>query len=124
VTEAAPWTALAADPARAAVALRAGLGLLEASARVAFPFVPETASRVLQAFGVPDAEAPAWPGPGAAVVEGPPAGRRVGDPGPVFRRIGPEAIAGLRALRGSPGRRAWLTISGGQRDVGRRPRGL
>lgn len=96
-TDAAPWAALAADPARAAVALRAALGLLEVSARVAFAFVPETAGRVLRALGVPDAAAPAWPGAAAAIVAGPPAGRPLGDPGPLVRKIGAEEVAALRA---------------------------
>lgn len=79
------------------MALRAALGLLEVSARIAFPFVPDAAGRVLRALGAPDAPAPAWPASGAAALAGPPAGRRLGDPGPLVRKIGPEEVARLRA---------------------------
>jgi methionyl-tRNA synthetase len=97
VTDAAPWMALASDPARAAVALHAALGLLEVSARVAGAFVPETAGRVLRALGLPDAAAPGWPSSGADAIAGPPAGRHPGDPGPLIRKIGPKEVTHLRA---------------------------
>src|SRR5690606_17856358 len=59
LTEAAPWTALKTDPARAAVAVRYGLNLTALFARVSAPFIPFAARRIAGALGEP--ETPVWP---------------------------------------------------------------
>ena len=58
--EAAPWTAIKTDPVRAAVIVRTGLELVALFARIALPFIPDTAGRVLEALGVAQA-ARSWP---------------------------------------------------------------
>ena len=62
VQEAAPWTALRADPARAALVTRTALNLVQLSATVAWSIVPNLAARVLQLLGDPSADTtPRWP---------------------------------------------------------------
>jgi methionyl-tRNA synthetase len=51
LTVAAPWTAIKTDAARAAVAVRTGLNLCHLFARVAAPFVPDAAAKILAGFG-------------------------------------------------------------------------
>jgi methionyl-tRNA synthetase len=56
----APWTAIKTDEAKAAVGVRTGLNLVALYARLALPFVPDAATRVLDALGVPKS-ARNWP---------------------------------------------------------------
>ena len=60
VQEAAPWSALNCDHARAAVATRTALALVRLSAVVAWSIVPTLAQTVLAALG-DDTPVPAWP---------------------------------------------------------------
>lgn len=60
ITEAAPWTSFKTDPARAATATRMGLELCIFSAIIAAPFMPETAAKILKAFGL-DLPQISWP---------------------------------------------------------------
>jgi methionyl-tRNA synthetase len=92
----APWTRLKSDPAGAAIALRTALNLLGTSARVAWAFVPEAARRVLDALGEPDASLPSWPESGAAAIIRLPAGRRLSQPGILFRKIDGAEVERLR----------------------------
>ena len=63
VQEAAPWTALRADRAQAALATRMALNLVRLSATVAWSIVPSLAARVLRLLGDPLADTtPGWPG--------------------------------------------------------------
>ena len=63
VQEAAPWAALRADRAQAALATRIALNLVRLSATVAWSIVPSLATRVLQLLGDPLGETtPPWPG--------------------------------------------------------------
>jgi methionyl-tRNA synthetase len=58
--EAAPWTAIKSDPARAAVATRTGLNLVRLSAVLAWSIIPALAKTVLDTFG-DDGIVPRWP---------------------------------------------------------------
>jgi methionyl-tRNA synthetase len=58
--DAAPWTALKADPAAAAVTTRTALALVRLSAVVAWSIVPTLADRVLACLGAED-PLPSWP---------------------------------------------------------------
>jgi methionyl-tRNA synthetase len=60
VQEAAPWSAVKSDPARAAVTTRTALSLVRLSATVAWGIVPTLSARVLASIGVPDL-LPVWP---------------------------------------------------------------
>jgi methionyl-tRNA synthetase len=62
VQEAAPWTALRTDRARAALVTRTALNLVQLSATVAWSIVPSLAARVLRLLGDPSADTtPHWP---------------------------------------------------------------
>ncbi len=92
---AAPWKVIKEDRDRAATIVRTAVQLIRLFAVLSWPVIPESAERVLAALGEP-AGMPAWPGAGAAselaVLE---AGRRLGDPGILFRKIPPEEAAAL-----------------------------
>jgi methionyl-tRNA synthetase len=94
-TVSAPWTKLKSNPTGAAIALRTALNLLGTSARVAWAFVPEAASRVLAALGEPDVVLPAWPESGLEAIIRVPAGRRLAHPGILFSKIGEEDVERL-----------------------------
>ena len=60
--EAAPWTTLKTDRARAALATRTTLNLVRLGATVAWSIVPDLAARVLNILGDPPiSAAPPWP---------------------------------------------------------------
>ncbi len=62
VQEAAPWTALRTDRARAALVTRTALNLVQLSATVAWSIMPNLAARVLRLLGDPSADTtPRWP---------------------------------------------------------------
>ena len=92
----APWSRLKSDPAGAALALRTALNLLDTCARVAWAFVPETASRVLHALGCADKSLPAWPESGLEAIAHIPAGRKLLQPGILFPRIDAANVERLR----------------------------
>jgi methionyl-tRNA synthetase len=58
--DAAPWTALKSDPARAAVVTRTALQLIGAAAAVAWSIIPGLSHKILTALG-DDAAVPRWP---------------------------------------------------------------
>ena len=60
ITNAAPWTAIKTDAGRAAVGVRLGLELCVCCALVAAPFIPQSATTILAAFGL-DAAKLGWP---------------------------------------------------------------
>ncbi|MDO8802482.1 methionine--tRNA ligase [Phenylobacterium sp.] len=104
LTEAAPWTAIKTDPARAAVAVRTGLNLVALFAKVSEPFIPFAAEKI--AGGVGEAFPGAWPtGEGAAVLDILPAGRKVSAPEVLFKKIENDQVA------------AWLERFGGPEPV-------
>jgi methionyl-tRNA synthetase len=90
--EAAPWTAIRTDPARAAVVVRTALNLVALFARVSAPFVPFASETVALALGEPY-PAP-WPGADiAAELSRLPAGRKVTTPPVLFRKIEDAEVA-------------------------------
>lgn len=104
LTEAAPWTAIKTDPARAAVAVRTGLNLVALFAKVSEPFIPFAAEKI--AGGVGEVFPGAWPtGEGAAVLDILPAGRKVAAPEVLFKKIENDQVA------------AWLERFGGPEPV-------
>ncbi|MFZ3005989.1 MAG: methionine--tRNA ligase [Phenylobacterium sp.] len=104
LTEAAPWTAIKTDPARAAVAVRTGLNLVALFAKVSEPFIPFAAEKI--AGGVGEAFPGQWPtGEGAAVLDILPAGRKVAAPEVLFKKIENDQVA------------AWLERFGGPEPV-------
>jgi methionyl-tRNA synthetase len=59
----APWSHIAGQPDRAAVVVRTSANLVALAATAAWPFIPATAERVLEALGC--AARPSWPPPAA-----------------------------------------------------------
>jgi len=90
LTEAAPWTAIKTDPARAAVAVRTGLNLVALFAKVSEPFIPFTAETI--ALSVGEAFPGRWPEPKDALSILP-AGRPVKAPEVLFRKVEDAQVA-------------------------------
>jgi methionyl-tRNA synthetase len=90
--EAAPWTAIRTDPARAAVVVRTALNLAALFARVSAPIIPFAAEAIADALGEP--YPPSWPGPDlAAELARLPAGRKIATPPVLFRKIEDAEVA-------------------------------
>jgi methionyl-tRNA synthetase len=90
--EAAPWTAIKTDPARAAVIVRTGLNLAALFARVSAPFVPFAAEKIAEALGEPYPGA--WPtADGAAELAKLEPGRPIRAPEVLFKKIEDTQIA-------------------------------
>jgi len=90
--EAAPWTAIRADPARAAVVVRTALNLAGLFARVSAPVIPFAAEAISSALGEPFP--PAWPGADvAAELARIPAGRKITVPPVLFRKVEDAEVA-------------------------------
>ena len=93
--EAAPWTAIRTDPARAAVAVRTALNLAALFARVSAPVIPFAAEAILGALG--EDFPPAWPGGDvAAELARLPVGRKIEVPPVLFRKIEDAELAEWR----------------------------
>ena len=86
LTEAAPWTAIKSDPARAAQIVRTGINLVGLFARISAPFIPFAAEKIAEAVG--EAYPPSWPSADAAAdlarIE---AGRPVKAPEVLFKKL-------------------------------------
>jgi methionyl-tRNA synthetase len=90
--EAAPWTAIKTDPARAAVVVRTALNLAGLFARVSAPVIPFAAETVALALGEP--YPPTWPGDDIpAELARIPAGRQIATPPVLFRKIEDAEVA-------------------------------
>jgi methionyl-tRNA synthetase len=90
--EAAPWTAIKTDPARAAVIVRTAINLAGLFARVSAPIIPFSAETIANALGEP--YPPAWPGVDAAAeLSRIPPGRAISVPPVLFRKIEDAEIA-------------------------------
>jgi methionyl-tRNA synthetase len=101
LTEAAPWTAIKTDVARAAVVVRTGLNLVALFAKVSEPFIPFAAEKIALAVG--EGFPGAWPaGEGAAVLDILPAGRKVAAPEVLFRKVENEQVAEWLERFGGP----------------------
>jgi methionyl-tRNA synthetase len=93
VQEAAPWTAINSDPARAAVVTRTALNLIRLSAVLAWSIVPTLAGKVLSALGE-DAPIPLWPEQAELGLDLH-AGRPIGPIGPLVAKLGVADVARL-----------------------------
>jgi methionyl-tRNA synthetase len=101
LTEAAPWTALKTDPARAAVAVRTGLNLVALFAKVAEPFIPFASETI--ALSVGEAFPGRWPSlDGKGGLDILPPGRAVKAPEVLFRKIEDTQVAEWRERFGGP----------------------
>jgi methionyl-tRNA synthetase len=90
--DAAPWTAIKTDPARAAVVVRTALNLAALFARVSAPVIPFAAEAILLALG--EDFPPAWPGADAAAeLARLPEGRKIAVPPVLFRKIEDAELA-------------------------------
>ncbi len=99
LADAAPWTAIKTDPARAAVIVRTGLNLVALFARLSAPVIPTTAAVVARAVGEP-ADA-GWPtGNASAELSRLPPGRAIATPDVLFRKIDDAQIAEWTACFG------------------------
>lgn len=90
--EAAPWTAIKTDPARAAVIVRTALNLAALYGRVSAPVIPFAAEKICEVFG--EAYPPSWPGEDVrAELSRIEPGRKVAAPEVLFRKIEDTQIA-------------------------------
>src|SRR5262249_13883627 len=95
--DAAPWTALKTDPARAAVVTRTALNLIRIAAVTAWSIVPTLSQTVLTALGVDDA-IPAWPAtPERDLLSSDFTGRPIASIGPLVAKITDEQVAHLQS---------------------------
>ena len=95
--DAAPWTALKHDPARAAVVTRTALNLIRLAAVTAWSIVPTLSQQVLAALGDDDA-IPPWPASAERdILAADRAGRPIGIGGPLVAKITEERVAQLQA---------------------------
>ncbi|MBI1187023.1 MAG: methionine--tRNA ligase [Alphaproteobacteria bacterium] len=90
---AAPWTAIKTDAAAAAVGVRTGLNLCAVFAILAMPFIPDAASAVLDALGIPK-ENRAWPNADdGGLLDAIPRGCAFTPPDVLFKKVEDEQIA-------------------------------
>jgi methionyl-tRNA synthetase len=95
LAEAAPWSAINNDPARAATIVNTGINLVHVSALAAWPFIPSSADKVLHSLGETAGPVP-WPQDGKRALSAIPAGRRITVPPLLFPKI---AVADLLAAQ-------------------------
>lgn len=91
----APWSARAADPERSAVVIRTSVNLLATAADIAWPFIPESASRVLAALGRAD-QPTTWPDAGDILADHH-GGRPLASLPPLFVKLSQDWVAQNRA---------------------------
>ena len=92
LTEAAPWTAIKTDPARAAVAVRTGLNLVALFAEVSAPFIPFAAEKI--AGGVGQCAPTQWPDAARPdLLDRLQAGQSVAAPDVLFRKVEDAQVA-------------------------------
>ncbi len=100
LTRAEPWSHFKTDRDAAAVGVRTGINLAVLSAIVAQPVIPETASKILDAVGVPK-ENRTWPSdPGAVLLDALPRGLEFSVPDVLFRKIEDDQVADWTARFG------------------------
>jgi methionyl-tRNA synthetase len=98
--EAAPWSALKSDPARAAVVTRTALNLIRIAAVTAWSIVPTLSHKVLVALGADDA-IPPWPTtPQRDLLACDGAGRPIGTLGPLVAKITDDHVVRLQSRFG------------------------
>jgi len=84
----APWSRAAKEPDRAAVVVRTSVNLVALAATVAWPFIPATAERVLQALG--DNAKPSWPASAAEALTRIERRRKIDAPPILFEKLSTE----------------------------------
>ena len=89
LAETAPWSLIKTDRTRAAVVVRTVINLVRTAAIVAWPFIPDAASRVLQALDE-EVACPSWPAGGEPALRAIAAGRRFRVPPVLFPRVGDD----------------------------------
>ncbi|MHA1565522.1 MAG: methionine--tRNA ligase, partial [Alphaproteobacteria bacterium] len=90
-----PWTVVKTDPDRAACILRTCINLVRLYAVLAWPIIPETASRLLGCLGL-DEPQPDWPKlPAAEELTTLAPGHAFEVPPPLFQKITEERLAEL-----------------------------
>jgi methionyl-tRNA synthetase len=97
LAEAAPWSVIKDDPARAATIVNTGINLVRVSSLAAWPFIPSSAEKVLRSLGEA-ADLVPWPQNGRHALSAVPAGRRIAVPPVLFPKI---AVADLAAAQAS-----------------------
>ncbi len=100
LTEAAPWTAMKTDPARAGTIVNIGLNLVALFARLSAPFIPFAAADIAAAIGEPSPGD--WPAAGAGLPDYLEAGRTIRAPEVLFRKVENDQVAEWRARFGGP----------------------
>ncbi|WP_293903288.1 methionine--tRNA ligase [Phenylobacterium sp.] len=103
LTEAAPWTAIKTDVARAGTVVNIGLNLVALFARLSSPFIPFAAARIADAIG--EASPGPWPAPGVGSLGLPDdlePGRPIHAPEVLFRKVENDQVAEWRARFGGP----------------------
>ena len=95
LAEAAPWSVIKNDPARAATVVNTGINLVRVAALAAWPFIPSSAEKVLCSLG-DAADLVPWPQDGKHALSAIPAGRRIAVPPLLFPKID---VADLRAVQ-------------------------
>jgi methionyl-tRNA synthetase len=92
LAEAAPWTAIKTDRARAAMIVRTGLNLAALFARLSQPFIPFAATAIAEALG--ETTPADWPSKGAEVeLSRLEAGRKIAAPPVLFRKLDDAQVA-------------------------------
>ena len=81
LAEAAPWSVIKDDTARAATIVNTGINLVRVAALAAWPFIPSSAEKVLCSLGEA-ADLVPWPQDGKHALSAIPAGRRIARPAP------------------------------------------
>jgi len=89
LAETAPWSLVKSDRTRAAVVVRTGINLVRTAAIVAWPFIPNAASRVLHALG-DEAAIPPWASNGEEALQAIAVGQQFRVPPPLFPRVGDD----------------------------------
>ena len=89
----APWTLYKTDIEEAARGVRFGLNMCALFSIIASPFIPETASRVLDALGV-EKQKRFWPTNGSQFWDLLPSGKKIGDIPVLFQKIEDATVAG------------------------------
>ncbi len=103
LTEAAPWTAMKTDVARAGTVVNVGLNLVALFAMLSAPFIPFAAARIAEALGEPEPKD--WPMTGAGGLGLPAfleAGRPIRAPEVLFRKVEDTQVAEWRERFGGP----------------------
>ncbi len=100
LTASAPWTAIKTDRDAAAIGVRTGLNLCVLCALVASPFIPGSAAKILEAFGIGDVK---WPeDPAQDFLNRLPIGLKLATLPVLFPRIEDTQVADWEARFGAP----------------------